>query len=166
MDRPKSDTLLLEHRWLAQKEGAIMLERMYDHPDYIERAARVTAVFAFVAALGYLLNALDLLSLTPREAPLASYPWMLAGVYFLIGWMVLTYNRRLWTAVVVINVVLLMIFVAEYKLRGAIDFTAGGVIIKLAQTALEFALLYLILNTGYSTQRRSSNDRTHPTQQS
>ena len=111
---------------------------------------------ALVAALGYLLIALDMLpvgDLQPAEGP-AAIVFVAAGCYGLGGLLILAGRRWLWMIGAAINALVILFFVMAYLSRPSVMFSPGGLTTKTAQILLEVCLLYLIVTTPHVVARK------------
>lgn len=111
------------------------------------RAIWLAMALAIVAALSYVLMALDLLGvgdLAPEEAP-ATIVYVAAGCYVLGGLLILLRRRWLWIVGALINALVIFAFVSFYINRPAVLFSPGGLASKIAQLLLEAVLVYLIV---------------------
>ncbi|HSJ88426.1 MAG TPA: hypothetical protein VK909_14540 [Anaerolineales bacterium] len=101
---------------------------------------------ALITALSYLLMAFNILGvgdLQMDEKP-AGIIFMAAGCYLLGGVLILLRNRGLLFFGAGINALVILFFFNLYKDRPAVVFSPGGLVSKIAQLLLEFALIYVI----------------------
>lgn len=110
------------------------------------RMVWVAATLALIAALAYILmqfNILGVGDLQIGEKP-AGIIYVAAGCYFLGGLLILLRNRWLLLLGAFINAMVVLFFFNLYQNRPAVMFSPGGLVSKVAQILLEFALLYVI----------------------
>ena len=103
-------------------------------------------VLAFLTALSYILmqfNILGVGDLQVGEKP-AGIIYVAAGCYLLGGLLILLRNRWLLLFGVFMNTMVLLFFFSMYQNRPAVIFSPGGLVSKIAQILLEFALFYVI----------------------
>ena len=101
---------------------------------------------AFVAALAYILMGFNILGvgdLATEEKP-AAIIYVAAGCYLLGGLLILLRKRALLIFGAFINALVMFFYFSAYQHRPAVIFSPGGLVSKIAQLLLEFALLYLI----------------------
>jgi hypothetical protein len=103
-------------------------------------------VLALLTALSYILmqfNILGVGDLEVGEKP-AGIIYVAAGCYLLGGLLILLRNRWLLLFGVFMNTMVLLFFFNMYQNRPAVIFSPGGLVSKIAQILLEFALFYVI----------------------
>ena len=107
-----------------------------------------TAVgLAFVAAISYILmalNVLDVGDLQAGEKP-ANIIFVAAGCYLIGGLLILTRTRWLLLFGAFINAMVVLFFFNIYQNRPAVILSPGGLISKIAQILLEVALIYVVV---------------------
>jgi len=107
-----------------------------------------TAVtLALVASLSYILMALNVLGvgdLQVSEKP-SGIIFVAAVCYLLGGLLILTRNRWLLLFGAFINAMVVLFFYNMYQNRPAVMLSPGGLVSKIAQILLEFALLCVIV---------------------
>lgn len=110
------------------------------------RALWIAVALALVAAISYVLMALNILGvgdLQMDEKP-AAIIYVAAACYLLGGLLILLRNRWLLLFGAFINAMVVLFFVNLYQDRPAVMFSPGGLVSKIAQILLEGALLYII----------------------
>jgi hypothetical protein len=110
------------------------------------RILRAAVGLAILTALSYVLMAFDILGvgdLKMDEKP-AGIIFVAAGCYLLGGLLILLRNRSLLLFGAGINALVILFFFNLYKDRPAVVFSPGGLVSKIAQILLEFALIYVI----------------------
>jgi hypothetical protein len=110
------------------------------------RILRAAVGLAILTALSYVLMAFDVLGvgdLKMDEKP-AGIIFVAAGCYLLGGLLILLRNRSLLLFGAGINALVILFFFNLYKDRPAVVFSPGGLVSKIAQILLEFALIYVI----------------------
>ena len=103
-------------------------------------------VLALLTALSYILlqfNILGVGDLEVGEKP-AGIIYVAAGCYLLGGLLILLRNHWLLLFGVIMNTMVLLFFFNMYQNRPAVIFSPGGLVSKIAQILLEFALFYVI----------------------
>jgi hypothetical protein len=106
----------------------------------------IAVALALITALSYILmqfNVLGVGDLRTDEKPIGII-YVAAGCYFLGGLLILLRNRWLLLFGAFINAMVILFFFNMYQHRPTVVFSAGGMISKVAQILLEFALLYVI----------------------
>jgi hypothetical protein len=101
---------------------------------------------AMLAALSYVLMQLNILGvgdLSIGEKP-AGIIYIAAGCYFLGGLLILLRNRWLLLFGAFINAMVILFFFNSYQNRPSVMLSPGGLVSKIAQILLEFALLYVL----------------------
>ena len=114
---------------------------------YQNRAMWAAVALALLAALSYLLMALNVLGvgdLQMDEKP-AVIIYVAAGCYLLGGLLILLHNRALLLFGAFINAMVVLFFFNLYKDRPAVMLSPGGLVSKIAQILLEIALLYFVV---------------------
>jgi hypothetical protein len=117
----------------------------------------LAAALALVAALIYVLIALDILAvgdLTPAEDQ-ASVIYVAAGSYLVGGLLILLRNRWLWVVGAVMNALVILFFFQQYQNRPEVALSAGGLVSTATQLLLEVTLLYLIISDWFRSRRQS-----------
>jgi len=102
---------------------------------------------AVFTALTYVLmvwNVLGVGDLKMDEKP-AGIIYFAAGCYLVGGLLILLRNRWLLLFGAFINAMVLLFFFNLYQDRPAVIFSPGGLISKIAQILLEFALIYILV---------------------
>jgi hypothetical protein len=111
------------------------------------RMTWVAVALAIMTALSYVLmqfNILGVGDLQVGEKP-AGIIYVAAGCYLLGGLLILLRNRWLLLFGVFMNTMVLFFFFSMYQSRPAVIFSPGGLVSKIAQILLEFALFYVIV---------------------
>lgn len=120
-----------------------------------EWAIWLAVALAVLSSLSYVLIGLGVLGvgdLTPSERP-AGIIVAAAGGYLLGGLLILVRRRSLWIIGAGINALVILFFVLGYQDRPAVLFSAGGLVSKAAEVALEVVLLYLIVTGAHRVRR-------------
>jgi hypothetical protein len=110
------------------------------------RILRAAVALAILTALSYVLMAYNVLGvgdLRMDEKP-AGIIFVAAACYLLGGLLILLRNRSLLLFGAGINALVILFFFNLYKDRPAVVFSPGGLVSKIAQILLEFALIYVI----------------------
>ena len=115
--------------------------------DYAARTVRLAALFAWIAALGYLLLAAGVLGTGGYQAEPGGEGIVLAAAtcYAAGGLLVLLRRRWLWIVGAVLNAMVMAMFFGAYAGEPSILLSGGGIATKGAQLALEVALVASIL---------------------
>ena len=111
----------------------------------VATTVRWAVAFAWLAALAYLLLALDVLGAGGLEADegSASVVFVAAGCYAVGGLLIVLRRRWLWIAGAVMNALVLLMFFSVYAERPSILLSSGGLATKVPQILLALALLAL-----------------------
>jgi hypothetical protein len=115
-------------------------------PTNRNRILWIAVALALLTALSYILiqfNVLGVGDLQMGEKP-AGIIYVAAGCYFLGGLLILLRNRWLLLFGAFINAMVMFFFFKMYQNRPAVMFSPGGLVSKIAQLLLEFALFYVI----------------------
>lgn len=112
--------------------------------------ARLTwssVILALIAALAYVLIAVDLLGVgnLKMAADGDVIVYVAAGGYLLGGMLILVRRRWLWIIGAVINALVMLFFFNLYQHRPSVMFSPGGIVTKIPELLLEVALIYLIM---------------------
>jgi hypothetical protein len=107
----------------------------------------LAVVLALVAAIAYVLIAVDLLGIgdLKMESDGDAIVYVAAGGYLLGGLLILVRRRWLWIIGALINALVMLFFFKLYQARPAVMFSPGGIVTKIPQLLLEVALIYLII---------------------
>ncbi|HLO33606.1 MAG TPA: hypothetical protein VK249_30940 [Anaerolineales bacterium] len=124
-------------------------------PNHV-RVIWLAVALALVAALAYVLIALDFLGIGDlKMGPDGDVIiYVAAGSYLLGGLLILVRRRWLWIIGALINALVMLFFFKLYQERPAVMFSPGGIITKIPQLLLEVALIYLIA-TDWLGSRKS-----------
>ena len=117
----------------------------HSNPNHI-RITWAALVLALIAALSYVLMALNLLSvgdLQVGERPI-NIIFVAAGCYLLGGFLILLRNRWLLLFGAFINAMVILFFFSMYQNRPTVIFSPGGLVSKIAQILLEVTLIYIV----------------------
>jgi hypothetical protein len=118
----------------------------------------VAVGLAIFTALAYLLmvwNVLGVGDLQMDEKP-AGIIYFAAGCYLVGGLLILLQNRWLLLFGAFINAMVLLFFFNLYQGRPAVIFSPGGLLSKIAQILLEFALIYMLVIIWRSGKNENS----------
>lgn len=117
----------------------------------------LAVALAIIAALAYVMIAAGWLAIgdiVPAQEG-GAVIYVAAGSYLVGGLLILARRRWLWVAGVMMNALVMLFYFQMYQARAAVLFSPGGLVTKLAQLALEAALLYLIIADWRQSHRPS-----------
>lgn len=110
------------------------------------RITWIAAALALLTALSYILiqfHVLGVGDLKVDEKP-AGIIYIAAACYLTGGLLILLRNRWLLLFGAFINAMVILFFFSMYQNRPAVMFSPGGLVSKIAQILLEFALIYVL----------------------
>lgn len=123
-------------------------------PNHV-RVMRLAVVLALVAALAYVMIALDILGVGDLQMAADGdvIIYVAAGCYLLGGLLILLRRRWLWIIGVLINALVILFFFNMYQDRPAVMFSPGGINTKVPQLLLEATLVYLTVTDWMQSHR-------------
>ena len=119
------------------------------------RIVWLAVALALIAALAYVLIAVDLLGIGDLKmgADGDVIIYVAAGGYLLGGLLILMRRRWLWIIGALINALIMLFFFKLYQARPSVMFSPGGIVTKIPQLLLEAALIYLIITNRLGARR-------------
>jgi hypothetical protein len=115
----------------------------------IQRLVFAGLGLALLTAVAYLLMGWRLLGVggLDMESEAAEIPFVAAGGYLLGGFLILVRRRWLWILGAIINALVIWMFFSLHAAEPVVLLSAGGLISKALQAALEVVLIWLIVGS-------------------
>jgi hypothetical protein len=122
---------------------------------YVENFKWVLVILALVAALGYLLMGVGVITVPDKplndtsadnDAP-PGFDWIMFGAYVAGGLLILFKKRWLFITGAVLNAIPIIGFYAIWASRTDVMFSAPGLLTKIPQILLEIGLIYWLVKS-------------------
>jgi hypothetical protein len=129
--------------------------------EVVENLRWVLAILALVAALGYLLMGVGVITVPEKplndtsadtDAP-PGFDWIMSGAYVVGGLLILTRKRWLLITGAVLNAIPIIGFYAMWASRTDVMFSAPGLLTKIPQILLEIGLIYWLVKSKPDTKQ-------------